>query len=61
MSLAKVLCCVVVVASLLGVTSAQDSCYAFNTNPYLNFGTKTAYEYAHNKKGIAPVPGNRLL
>lgn len=58
MALGMALQCIVVVVSLLGVSLAQDSCYAFNANPYLNFASKTAYTYAYNKKGIDAVPGH---
>lgn len=58
MAQAMALRCIVVVISLLGVAVAQDSCYAFNANPYLNFASKTAYDHAYNKRGIDAVPGH---
>ncbi|XP_054282249.1 multiple inositol polyphosphate phosphatase 1-like [Macrosteles quadrilineatus] len=45
------ICCLAVARS-----QKQETCYADNPNPYLNFGTKTAYEHAYNKKGIQAVP-----
>uniref|UniRef100_A0A1B6GTD8 Multiple inositol polyphosphate phosphatase 1 n=2 Tax=Cuerna arida TaxID=1464854 RepID=A0A1B6GTD8_9HEMI len=42
--------------AILSTGQAQDSCYADNSNPYLNFATKTAYEHAYNKRGISAVP-----
>lgn len=39
-------------------TSAQEeeTCYADNRNPYLYYGTKTAYEFVYEKKAIPPIP-----
>jgi len=49
------------VAWVICLARAQDKkdCYASNLNPYLNFGTKTAYQHAYNKRGIDPVPDCR--
>lgn len=36
-----------------------EDCYANNMNPYLDFGTKTSYEFVYErpKKGEREVPG----
>jgi len=40
----------------------QDYCFAFEENPYLMYGTKTAYEFVHEKaRNPEEVPSKYLL
>ena len=40
----------------------QDYCFAYEENPYLMYGTKTAYEFVHEKtRNPEEIPSKYLL
>ena len=50
----------VTLLSAAGVFSDDYHCYAEDPNPYLFFGSKTAYQLVRGKNNIKPVPGEPL-
>ena len=45
------------VVGLTGIAAREtDYCYAFEQDPYLLMGTKTAYQFVRGRSQLPPVP-----
>lgn len=47
---------VLMVTVVQTIAQEEETCYADNRNPYLYYGTKTAYEFVYEKKPVSSIP-----